>query len=234
MKNSFKVVAFDADDTLWINEPYYRETEKKFYALLDGYISRDVLSDELFKTEMQNLPLYGYGAKGLALSMIETALRISENRVTANVVDDILKLGKELINKPLVLLDGVKEVLTQLSLLGEKLIVVTKGDLLDQQRKLSNSGLTGYFHHVEIVSNKAEEDYRQLIEKLGLKPEEFLMIGNSRKSDVIPVVNIGGYAIFVPYHTSWQHEEAEKVESDHCLEVKNINDIVNILTKEKP
>ena len=230
MKNNFKIVAFDADDTLWVNEPYYRETEKKFYALLGDFASKEVLADELYKTEMQNLQLYGYGAKGLTLSMIETALRISNNNLPAQIIDTIVSLGKELINKPLVLLDDVRKVLNKLNDAGIKPILVTKGDLLDQERKLTNSGLISYFHHVEIVSNKTESDYRKLISKLGIEPDEFLMIGNSRKSDIIPVVNIGGYAIFIPYHTSWQHEEADKVQSDHCMEVKSIIEIIDILT----
>lgn len=230
MKNNFKIVAFDADDTLWVNEPYYRETEKKFYALLGDFASKEVLADELYKTEMQNLQLYGYGAKGLTLSMIETALRISNNNLPAQIIDTIVSLGKELINKPLVLLDDVRKVLNKLNDAGIKPILVTKGDLLDQERKLTNSGLISYFHHVEIVSNKTESDYRKLISKLGIEPDEFLMIGNSRKSDIIPVVNIGGYAIFIPYHTSWQHEEAGKVQSDHCMEVKSIIEIIDILT----
>ena len=230
MKNSFKIVAFDADDTLWVNEPYYRETEKKFYELLGDYASKEVLADALYKTEMQNLQLYGYGAKGLTLSMIETALRISNNGLPSDIIDAIVRLGKELINKPLVLLDDVKLVLNKLNDAGIKPILVTKGDLLDQERKLTNSGLINFFHHVEIVSNKTESDYRKLTSKLGIEPDEFLMIGNSRKSDIIPVVNIGGYAIFIPYHTSWQHEEAGKVQSDHCMEVKSIIEIINVLT----
>jgi len=230
MKNSFKIVAFDADDTLWVNEPYYRETEKKFYALLGDYASKEVLADALYKTEIQNLQLYGYGAKGLTLSMIETALQISNNGLPADIIDAIVSLGKELINKPLVLLDDVKLVLNKLNDAGIKPILVTKGDLLDQERKLTNSGLINFFHHVEIVSNKTESDYRKLTSKLGIEPDEFLMIGNSRKSDIIPVVNIGGYAIFIPYHTSWQHEEAGKVQSDHCMEVKSIIEIINVLT----
>ncbi len=230
MKTTFKIVAFDADDTLWVNEPYYRETERKFFALLANFASEKVLAEELYKTEMQNLPLYGYGAKGVTLSMTETALRISNNRIKAATVSAILELGKELINKPLVLLEGVQEVLKKLKKSGIRPIVITKGDLLDQERKLAKSGLQNYFHHVEIVSGKAEADYQKLMTRLGIEPEDFLMIGNSRKSDIIPVVNLGGYAIYVPYHTSWQHEKAEKIESNRCIEAGKINDILEILT----
>ena len=231
MKNNFKIIAFDADDTLWVNEPFYRETENKFFDLLKDFGKPDTLNKELFNTEMKNLALYGYGAKGLTLSMTETALRVSHNKVNAHTIESIINLGKELIQKPLVLLEGVKEVLTTLHQKDILLIVVTKGDLLDQERKLANSGLSQYFHHVEIVSDKKEENYLKLINKLGVAPEDFLMIGNSRKSDIIPVVNIGAYAIFVPYHTSWQHEEADKVESTYCLEVKHITEVPDIIKK---
>ncbi len=228
MKNHYKIIAFDADDTLWVNEPWYRETERKFYNLLNGYASTKDLEALLYKTEVKNLGLYGYGAKGLTLSMIETALHISNNQLPAAIIEGIIRLGQELINKPVILLEGVVEVLEKLH--GTTpLIVVTKGDLLDQQRKLENSNLKRFFHHVEIVSKKEELDYFQLIKKLGIEPEDFLMIGNSRKSDIIPVVNIGAYAIYVPYHTSWQHEEAEKIESERCREVKNLTDILKIL-----
>ncbi len=229
MKQHFKIVAFDADDTLWVNEPFYRETEEKFFNLLQDFGNKNTLNQELFKTEMKNLSLYGYGAKGLTLSMTETALRVSNNKVKASTVQSIINLGKELIQKPLVLLDGVENVLKTLFQKNILLIVVTKGDLLDQERKLTNSGLKQYFHHVEILSNKKEENYRQLLNKLNVKPADFLMVGNSRKSDIIPVVNIGAYAVYVPYHTSWQHEEADKVDSPNCREVTHINEILKII-----
>jgi len=230
MKNSYKVIAFDADDTLWVNEPYYRETENAFYKLLSDFIDQDTIEKEFFKTEMNNLSLYGYGAKALTLSMVETAVRVSHSKVSAVTINAIINLGRDLINKPVVLLDGVEQVLKTMRESGIPIIVVTKGDLLDQQRKLINSGLEQYFHHVEIVSDKKEKDYLKLIQKLNIVPEDLLMIGNSRKSDVIPVVNIGGYAAFVPYHTSWQHEEAPEIESDHCIEVKSIHEVLNILS----
>ncbi len=229
MKQKFKIIAFDADDTLWVNEPFYRETEEKFFDLLQDFGDKETLNNELFKTEMQNLTLYGYGAKGLTLSMTETALRVSNNQVKSATIQSIIDLGKALIQKPLVLLDGVEEVLKTLYQKEALLIVVTKGDLLDQERKLTNSGLKQYFHHVEILSNKKEENYLQLLKKLNVQPKDFLMIGNSRKSDIIPVVNIGAYAIFVPYHTSWQHEEADKVESPNCMEVASLTEVLNIL-----
>ncbi|MCX6279165.1 MAG: HAD family hydrolase, partial [Bacteroidetes bacterium] len=139
MKKDFKIIGFDADDTLWVNEPYYQETEKMFCELLSDYIAAEAISQELFKTEVQNLGLYGYGAKGFMLSMIETALKISDGKVSHDIIDKILRLGKDLLNKPVVLIEGVQEILDKLHRKGLKLIVATKGDLLDQERKLAKS-----------------------------------------------------------------------------------------------
>lgn len=203
-----KVIAFDADDTLWINEPYFLETEKKFCALLEDYLPAHSIAQELFKTEMQNLALYGYGVKGFILSMVETAIRISEKTVNIEIVEKAIQYGKDLLAKPIVLLEGVEEVLKSLS--GQyKLVVATKGDLLDQERKLKKSGIEHYFHHTEIMSDKQEADYSKLIRHLDIKPREFLMIGNSIKSDILPVLAIGGHAVHVPYHTTWAHEHVE-------------------------
>lgn len=204
-----KVIAFDADDTLWVNEPYFRETEDKFCSLLEDYLPHHTVSQELFKTEMQNIALYGYGVKGFMLSMVETALRISNNTVNLATIEKIIQYGKELLEKPIELLDGMEEAL---ELLKKKyrLVVATKGDLLDQERKLKKSGLEHYFHHIEIMSDKQEADYNKLIRHLDIKPEEFLMIGNSIKSDALPVLAIGGHAVHIPYHTTWAHEKVEQ------------------------
>lgn len=203
---AIKVVAFDADDTLWINEPYFQEIEKKFCELLEDYIPHHTVSQELFKTEMQNLALYGYGVKGFMLSMIETALRISNKTISIDIVEKAIAYGKDLLEKPIELLDGVEETIKALKK-DYRLVVATKGDLLDQERKLKKSGLSHYFHHIEIMSDKQEADYHKLIKHLDIKPEEMLMIGNSLKSDVLPVISIGGHAIHVPYHTTWAHEK---------------------------
>jgi putative hydrolase of the HAD superfamily len=203
-----KVIAFDADDTLWVNEPYFQETERKFCALLEDYLPHHTVSHELFKTEMQNLSLYGYGVKGFMLSMIETALQVSDKKLNASIIEKAISYGKELLDKPIELLEGVEKVLTLLS--GKyKLVVATKGDLLDQERKLKKSGIEHYFHHTEIMSDKKESDYLKLIRHLDIQPAQFMMIGNSIKSDVIPVLDIGSHAVHVPYHTTWSHEQAD-------------------------
>ena len=226
---NLKVIAFDADDTLFVNEPYFQETEQKFCALMSDYLSEQGLSQELFKTEVDNLHLYGYGIKGYTLSMIEAAMKISNNTLSVEVIAKIIDLGKELLQKPIELLDGVEETLK--SLHGNyKLVVATKGDLKDQRRKLHDSGLGAYFHHIEVMSDKQEKDYTDLLNRLEIKPKEFFMIGNSLKSDILPVLGIGGYAVHVPYHTTWEHEKiSHKVEHPNFRTVEKISDVLEIL-----
>ena len=226
---NFKVIAFDADDTLFVNEPYFQETEEKFCALMSDYLSHQGLSQELFKTEIANLELYGYGIKGYILSMIEAAMRISNKTISIEVVEKITEYGKELLQKPIELLDGVEETLQALS--GKyKLVVATKGDLLDQRRKLHNSGLGHYFHHIEVMSDKKEKDYEDLLKRLEIKSEEFFMIGNSLKSDVLPVLNIGGHAVHIPFHTTWEHEKINhKVEHPNFRALEKITEVLPLL-----
>ena len=202
---NIKVIAFDADDTLWVNEPYFRKTEEQFYTLLENFLTGHNIERELLKTEIGNLGLYGYGVKGFTLSMIETALNVSDKKINVDIVEKIIQLGKNLLEEPIELLDDVEQVLSALEN-RFKLVVATKGDLLDQQRKLHKSGLGHYFHHIEVMSEKGEEDYLKLIDRLDIQPEEFLMIGNSLKSDVLPVIQIGGHGIHIPFHTTWAHE----------------------------
>jgi putative hydrolase of the HAD superfamily len=223
---NIKVIAFDADDTLWVNEPYFRETEIKFCQLLEDYMPQHTVAQELFKTEIDNLPLYGYGVKGFMLSMVETALRITDKTLNVTVIEKAIQYGKELLEKPIELLEGVEEVLQALQK-HYRLVVATKGDLLDQQRKLRKSGMGHYFHHIEIMSDKKELDYEKLIRRLDIAPQEFLMIGNSLKSDVLPVLAIGGHGVHVPYHITWAHEHIEHhIEHPNFRQVKNLSEIV--------
>ncbi|MES2777812.1 MAG: HAD family hydrolase [Bacteroidota bacterium] len=221
-----KVIAFDADDTLWVNEPYFQETEQKFCALLEDYLPHHTVGQELFKTEMQNLALYGYGVKGFMLSMIETAIRVSDKTLDIAIIEKAINYGKELLEKPIELLEGIEQALQ--SLKGKyRLVVATKGDLLDQERKLKKSGLQHYFHHVEIMSDKQEADYIKLVKHLDILPEEFLMIGNSLKSDVLPVLAIGGHGIHIPYHTTWAHERVEsKIDHANFKQVQHISEVL--------
>lgn len=226
---SIKVIAFDADDTLWVNEPYFQEIERKFCELLEDYIPHHTVSQELFKTEMQNLALYGYGVKGFMLSMIETALRISDKTLNIEIIEKAISYGKDLLEKPIELLEGVEDTIKALKR-DYRLVVATKGDLLDQERKLKKSGLAHYFHHIEIMSDKQETDYHKLIKHLDILPEEMLMIGNSLKSDVLPVLSIGGHAIHVPYHTTWAHEKVDhNIEHKNFKQVNAINDVLPYL-----
>ncbi|NBA75942.1 HAD hydrolase-like protein [Emticicia sp. ODNR4P] len=227
--NKLKVIAFDADDTLWVNEPYFQEVENKFCEMMEDYHPQHTISRELLKIEIANLSLYGYGVKGYILSMIEAALHISGKTISIEAIEKILDLGKEMLEKPIELLDGVEEVLQQLQ--GKyRLVVATKGDLLDQERKLKKSGLEKYFHHIEIMSDKKEADYQKLISHLDIAPEEFMMIGNSLKSDVLPVLKLGGIGVHVPYHTTWAHETVEhKVEHENFYQFAHANEVLAIL-----
>jgi len=226
LKMNLKVIAFDADDTLWVNEPYFRKTEERFYELLGEYSTQRELERELLKIEIENLSLYGYGIKGFILSMIETALKVTDNNINAFIINQIIDLGKQMLNQPIELLDGVEGVLQALK--GKyRLVVATKGDLLDQERKLRKSGLSHYFHHIEIMSEKDDANYLKLIKHLDIQPCELMMIGNSLKSDILPVLNIGGYAVHVPYHITWAHEHIE--DSIDNERFNNVERIINIL-----
>ena len=216
MKKEFqhiKVIGFDADDTLWVNETYFRDAELEFAKLLAAYETANTIDQELFKMEMKNLPLYGYGVKAFALSMVEMALEISNHNVSQKTIHDILNIGKNMLEKPVELLDGVEEVLKYLSK-KYRLILATKGDLLDQERKLEKSGLTEYFHHIEVMSDKQDVNYSKLLNHLDIKPSEFLMIGNSLKSDILPLVHLKAHAIHVPFHTTWAHEQVTEKETN--------------------
>lgn len=226
-----KVIAFDADDTLWVNEPYFQETEKIFCKLMDNYLPPAETSRELLKTELKNISLYGFGVKSFVLSMIETAARVSDGQADMELAGKIIEMGQVLLRKPVELLDGVKEVLQELN--GTYyLVLATKGDLLDQERKLQKSGLDKYFHHIEIMSDKKEEDYRKLFKRLNCRPEHFMMVGNSYKSDILPVLELGGYAIYIPYHTTWAHEQAdEEIESPNCYKINCFSELITLLKK---
>lgn len=211
-----KAIAFDADDTLWINETFFRDAEDQFCALLSDYLPYDECHKRLFDMEMRNLPLYGYGIKPFALSLIEAAIEITDGQVSIEIIEQLIALGKEMLTAPVELIDGIAEVLETLSRKGVRLVVATKGDLLDQERKLERSGLTQYFHHIEVMSDKQPVNYEKLINHLDIEPNEFLMVGNSLKSDILPVLDIGGTAFHIPFHTTWIHEQIDH-EIDHEL-----------------
>ena len=239
---SVKYIAFDADDTLWVNEPYFRVAEKEYCTLLERFATREEIISTLYEIEMKNLAPYGYGAKAFTLSLMETAILFSNKRSGDTLPDSfspnlhseqhapygsascketiapltpsemlrIIEIGTSLIRIPIEILPGVEELLKELSGSGKyTLVVATKGDLLDQERKLRRSGLWNCFHHIEVMSDKNEEAYTRLLERLGCSKEEFLMIGNSMKSDILPVLNIGGNAIYIPFYSTWEHEKVD-------------------------
>ena len=229
MKYKIEFVAFDADDTLWENELYFQEFEQEFCKLLSKYLPAASITEELFNTEMKNLYMYGYGLKSMMLSMIETACRVSAHNVEIYCIEEIIRYGQELLQRPITLLEGVKEVLLQLQ--GKyKLVLATKGDLFDQKRKVVSSGLQDYFCHIEIMSDKKCVDYQKLLAHLDCKPENFLMVGNSAKSDILPVLELGGCAAHVPHHITWAHEQfEEKINHPNCILLDNISEILTIL-----
>ena len=227
--NNIKVIAFDADDTLWVNETYFRNAENEFAKLLSSYETENKIHQELYKKEIDNLKIYGYGVKGFVLSMVECALELSNYKINQKTINRILEIGKEMLKQPIDLLDGVEEVLQKLQ--GKyKLIVATKGDLLDQERKLEKSGILKYFHHTEVMSDKKEADYIKLIKHLDIETSQLLMIGNSLKSDILPLIKVGASAIHIPFHTTWAHEEVSREQESNAYNtVVKITDILPFL-----
>lgn len=225
--SKYKVIAFDADDTLWVNEPYFREAEDQFAKLLSQYETENKIHQELYKVITGNIPLYGYGVKSCILSMVQCATEISNHQLSSETTQKILEIGKEMLTKSIELLPNIKEVLDYLSK-KYTLIVLTKGDLLDQEKKLERSQLLNYFHHVEVMSEKNEQGYLRILKHLDIDPQDFLMIGNSLKSDVLPVLKIGADAIHVPFHSIWQFETvAENALDQH--DYKTLTSITNVV-----
>lgn len=198
-------IAFDADDTLWHNETYFSEAQERFKLMMQEYQGGEYSGKHLYETEIRNLKHYGYGVKSFGLSMIESAIELTHGRISAADVGVLIELTKEMLNAPVHLLPEVRAVLDELS--GDyPLMVITKGDLLDQKQKFNRSGLAEYFRTVEVVNEKDRHTYCEILHRYRIRPEEFLMVGNSLRSDVLPVIEIGGQAIHIPYHQTWEHE----------------------------
>lgn len=226
----FDVIAFDADDTLWHNEPLYLTTHDKFKQLLHPYHNAEWMEQRLHETEIRNLQHFGYGVKGFTLSMIETAIELSEGRVSGAEIQTIIELGKEMLYAPIELLEGAAQTVAQLAA-SHKLMLITKGDLLDQESKIARSGLGDYFSLIEVVSEKDIDTYKRLIAKHGISPERFLMVGNSLKSDILPVLALGGQAVYIPYRTTWSHERvaAEDLDSKPYITIEDIGQLPALL-----
>ena len=202
-----ELIAFDADDILWQNEDIFSDAQKEYWRLLGPYRGDDWTGNELHDTEMENLKLFGYGAKAFTLSMVETALTLTGGQISGTDIRKIFELGKGMLEAPVQLLDGVAEVVASLSR-SHELMIITKGDLLEQKRKIARSGIALYFTHFEIVHDKTNEAYRSIFARHCVSPQRFLMVGNSLRSDILPVVALGGHAVHIPYHMTWKHEEA--------------------------
>lgn len=206
-------IGFDADDTLWQNEQFFRMTEARFADLLGDFVPAEHLAQRLLDAERRNLAHYGFGIKGFTLSMIETAVEVTEGRVPAKVIGDILDIGREMLSHPVETLPGARNTLEELA--GSyRLVLITKGDLFDQERKLAASGLGELFDAVEIVSDKRAETYRRVFSRHGDGSDRAMMIGNSLKSDVVPAIEAGGWGVYIPHDLTWVLERTEAPEGD--------------------
>lgn len=208
---SKKIIAFDADDTLWANEPLFINTREKCESVLAPYIEPSLLEQKLYATEIKNLKLFGYGIKGFILSMIETGIQLSSGQISGNEIQQIIDMGKDMIAHPIELIPNVEYTLSQLN--GKfELMVITKGDLFDQESKIARSGLADYFGRFEIVSEKTTATYQNILHKYDINPAQFVMVGNSLKSDILPVCNLGACAVHIPFHTTWEHEKVSPIQ----------------------
>jgi putative hydrolase of the HAD superfamily len=227
----FDVIAFDADDTLWHTEPLYRDAEQKYLQALAavGVTAEQALA-VLHRVEVENLPAFGYGIRGFTLSMIEAAAEASAGRVGAETLAGLVQTGREMTTQAVSLLDGVEETLRGLA--GRNLWVITKGDVLDQESKIRRSGLAQYFQHAEIVIDKTPQIYAGLLEKYQLDPQRFLMVGNSLRSDINPVLSLGAHAVYVPYPLTWAHESADlPADTTRYYEIANLSQLPGLLEK---
>ena len=202
-----KLVGFDADDTLWHSEGFYREVHGHFERILGQYIDigNAVVHDHLLEVERANIKLFGYGAKGMTLSMLETAVALTSERISARHLHEIIQLGKEVLTHPVELLAGIETAVAEVAR-EYQVVLITKGDLFHQESKVARSGLSSLFGRIEIVSEKDPATYRRVLSEFGLSAGQFLMVGNSLHSDIAPVLELGGWGVHVPYHTTWAHE----------------------------
>jgi putative hydrolase of the HAD superfamily len=228
-------IAFDADDTLWDNEIFFRESEREFCKLINSHnpnLTEKEIMPVLFDNEVGNLSIYGFGVKSFVLSAIETAGKLLNNDVPYSIIFSIVQIGRNQLMQPVTLLADVEDTLKRLKESGKyRLVVATKGDLLDQESKIKRSGLEQYFERSIIMSDKREDDYLKMIKSLNCKPEKLVMIGNSFKSDILPVVNLGGRGIYIPYHTTWAHEVVDTIEHERIVEIKRLGDLNIALEK---
>lgn len=208
-KKNISTIAFDADDTLWRNEEIFMQAQSHFIDMLMAYHDREYIVSHLEKVQIRNISAFGYGIKGFTLSMIETAIELTEGRILGHEIHSIIELSKTMLAAPITLLSGVESTLLKLKS-DYQLMAITKGDLLDQESKFARSGIAELFDYIEIVSEKKPNTYAEILTRYQIKQNEFLMLGNSLKSDVLPVLDIGSMAIHIPYHSTWVHEQVDE------------------------
>lgn len=228
-KRNLTTVGFDADDTLWHNERFFQMTQAHFADLLADHAEKDHLMDRLLQAEKRNIRHYGYGVKGFTLSMIETAIEITDDRVPASVIRQLIEAGQEMLAHPIELLPHAQASVEEIAQ-SHRVLLITKGDLIDQERKLAQSGLGDLFDGVEIVSEKTPEVYRSIFSHHGDGPEHSMMVGNSMRSDVVPVVATGGWGVYVPHGLVWEIEHAEAPDgSDRYRELPDLSALANLV-----
>jgi putative hydrolase of the HAD superfamily len=228
--DQIKIVAFDADDTLWDCQGHFDKVMQQLYTELEPWVDRETAAQELFATERKNMPLLGFGAKAFTLSMLETAMRVSHYEMTAEKISEIQQQCYRLLQFPCTPLPEVSDTITTLRAKRPdlRLICFTKGELLDQEHKLQRSGLAPFFDDVEITSDKGEKEFRELCHKLSIAPEEMLMVGNSMKSDIAPALTVGCSAVYIPFHITWELETAETVESDRLVRIEHFSELLTL------
>ena len=207
----FDAIGFDADDTLWHNEHLFSMTQEKFRRILKEH-APDLVDRQLLDTEKKNLQVFGYGIKGFVLSMIETSIQLTKGEISGNEIEQIMDFGREMLTAPIQLLEHVEDTLQHLQN-NYTLLLITKGDLIDQETKIARSGLSDYFNSIEIISEKNVPAYQKILDKHQIQPERFLMVGNSIRSDILPVLEMGGTAVYIPYEIDWAHEHDSKPSS---------------------
>ena len=228
--SKIKVIAFDADDTLWESEPLYREAERRWAESLKDYGTLESLSAALYAVEVANMEDYGYGAKAFTLSLLETSAKVTGGALDADQMVRILAIGRHLLHNPAVPMPGVRSTLEALRSSGRyRMVLLTKGDLLDQEHKAERSGLAPFFDCIRVVSDKTEREYRGLLKEFGVGPESFLMVGNSFKSDIKPVLELGGWGIYVPFHITWELERTEEFDHERLARAARFSDILSLL-----
>lgn len=222
MNRPLRLIGFDGDDTLWKSEDYYRDAQAKFERIVAHYVDLNDAHDRLYDIEKRNIALFGYGAKGMTLSMIEAAVAITDARISATDLHRIVELGKTVLRHPVELLPGVREAVAAIAQ-DHDIVLITKGDLFHQEAKVRQSGLSDLFRRIEIVSEKDAATYARVLGECGAAPAQFAMIGNSLRSDIVPVLELGGWGVHMPYHVTWTHETEATLPTDAAARLRNVN-----------